>query len=59
MQNITIHMNKDIIKYDKFLIREKKYYLFSSYHVHTYKTHITFIRLDTNIQKLLKFLPVL
>ena len=50
---------KEINKYNEFLIREKKYYLFSSYHVHTYKTHITFIRLDTNIQKLLKFLPVL
>lgn len=47
---------KEINKYNEFLIREKKYYLFSSYHVHVYKTHIHFTRLYTYIQKLLKFL---
>jgi hypothetical protein len=34
---------KEINKYNEFLIREKKYYLFSSYHVHLYKTHIRHI----------------
>ena len=47
---------KEINKYNEFLIREKKYYLFSSYHVHVYKTYIHFTRLYTYIQKLLKFL---
>lgn len=48
---------KEINKYNEFLIREKKYYLFSSM-MFMYIRHI-FISLDyiyTYIQKLLKFL---
>ena len=47
---------KEINKYNEFLIREKKYYLFFFNDVHVYKTHIHFTRLYTYIQKLLKFL---